>query len=255
MKDALGAVQTLLVVGGGSEIGLATARALVAGRTRTVVLAARDPDRIADAASALEREGATRVERVEFDADDIDGHERFVDRVFDRDEDIDLVLVAFGVLGDEAAMETDADAARSVIETNFVDAVCVMIPLVERLRAQGHGTLVVLSSVAAERPRASNFVYGASKAGLDAFAQGLGDALTGSGVEVMVVRPGFVHTKLTAGRDPAPFSTSPEAVADAIVDGLRRRAHTVWAPPRLRWVMTVVRHLPRPIFRRLVSGR
>ena len=116
---------------------------------------------------------------------------------------------------------------------------------------QAHGTLIVLSSVAAERPRRSNFVYGASKAGLDAFAQGLGDALAGTGVDVMVVRPGFVRTKMTAGLKPAPLSTTPDAVAGAIVDGLRRGAHTVWVPPALRSVMSIVRHLPRPLFRRL----
>jgi decaprenylphospho-beta-D-erythro-pentofuranosid-2-ulose 2-reductase len=251
VKDALGSVQSLLVLGGSSEIALATARALAAGRTRTVILAARRPDELAAAADALVQAGARNVERVEFDAGDLQEHEQFVDRVFDRDEDIDAVLVAFAVLGDQASMEKDARAARSLIETNFVGAVSVILPIVERLRAQGHGSLIVLSSVAAERPRRSNFVYGASKAGLDAFAQGLGDALAGTGVDVMVVRPGFVRTKLTAGLEPAPLSTTPDSVAEAIVDGLRRRAHTVWVPPALRWVMTIVRHLPRPLFRRL----
>jgi decaprenylphospho-beta-D-erythro-pentofuranosid-2-ulose 2-reductase len=251
VKDALGSVQSLLVLGGGSEIGLATARALVAGRTRTVILAARRPDELVAAAEGLERAGARAVERVEFHAGDHQGHEQFVGRVFDRDEDIDAVLVAFGVLGDQRSMESDARAARALIETNFLDAVSVIIPVVERLRAQGHGTLVVLSSVAAERPRRSNFIYGASKAGLDAFAQGLGDALGETGVDVMVVRPGFVRTKMTAGLEPAPLSTTPEAVAQAIVEGLRRGAHTVWVPPVLRSVMSIVRHLPRPLFRRL----
>jgi decaprenylphospho-beta-D-erythro-pentofuranosid-2-ulose 2-reductase len=251
VKDALGSVQSLLVLGGGSEIGLATARSLVRGRTRTVILAARRPAELSQAAAALLEAGARSVERVEFHATDLQGHEALVNGIFDRDEDIDVVLVAFGVLGDPDGDWADADAARSLIETNFAGAVSVILPIVARLRRQGHGTLVVLSSVAAERPRRSNFVYGASKAGLDAFAQGLGDALTGTGVDVMVVRPGFVRTKMTAGRTAAPFATTPEAVADAIADGLRRGAHTVWIPPVLRWVMSAVRHLPRPLFRRL----
>jgi decaprenylphospho-beta-D-erythro-pentofuranosid-2-ulose 2-reductase len=116
---------------------------------------------------------------------------------------------------------------------------------------QGHGTIVVLSSVAGERVRASNFVYGASKAGLDGFAQGLGDSLRGTGVEVLVVRPGFVHTRMTAGLDAAPLATTPEAVAKAVVEGLARGSHTVWVPAALRFVMIALRHLPRPIFRRL----
>ena len=122
------------------------------------------------------------------------------------------------------------------------------------LRRQGHGTLVVLSSVAGERARADNYVYGATKAGLDAFAQGLGDALVDSGARVMVVRPGFVHTRMTTGLEPAPFSTTPEAVADVVLDGLAKRRDVVWAPPVLRWLFAVLRHLPRGVWRK-VSAR
>jgi decaprenylphospho-beta-D-erythro-pentofuranosid-2-ulose 2-reductase len=110
---------------------------------------------------------------------------------------------------------------------------------------------VVLSSVAGERVRKSNFVYGGSKAGLDGLAQGLGDSLVGSGVDVIIVRPGFVHTKMTEGMSPPPFSTQPEAVATAIIGALRRRTPVVWVPKVLRPVMAVTRHLPRPLFRRL----
>jgi decaprenylphospho-beta-D-erythro-pentofuranosid-2-ulose 2-reductase len=119
------------------------------------------------------------------------------------------------------------------------------------MSAQGHGTIVLLSSVAGERARQSNYMYGSSKAGVDAFAQGLGDSLAGTGVQVMVVRPGFVKTKMTAGRDPVPFSTTADAVAGEVVKGLARGSHTVWAPPVLRLVMSVLRHVPRPLFRRL----
>ena len=121
----------------------------------------------------------------------------------------------------------------------------------DRMRDQGHGTIAVLSSVAGERVRKSNFPYGASKAGLDGFCQGLGDFLHGTGVDVLVVRPGFVHTKMTAGMKPAPFATTPDKVAGAVVAGLRRGAHTVWAPPALRFMMMGLRHLPRPLFRRI----
>lgn len=251
MKDALGAVQSVLVLGGTSEIGLATARALVARRARTVVLAARDPGRAEDAARGLREAGATTVETVPFDADDLDSHERFVGEVFARYGDLDLVLLAFGVLGDAERAATDSREAAAVVRTNMLGAVSVAVPLIGRLRAQGHGTLVVLSSVAGERVRKSNFVYGASKAGLDGFAQGLADSLHGTGVDVLVVRPGFVHTKMTAGREPAPLATTPEVVADAIVDGLARGAHTVWVPPLLRLVMVALRLLPRAVFRRL----
>jgi decaprenylphospho-beta-D-erythro-pentofuranosid-2-ulose 2-reductase len=251
MRDALGGVQTLLVLGGGSEIGLASASALARERTRRIILAARDPQRLRGAADELRAAGAAEVELVEFDATAYASHEGFVERVFEGDGDIDAVLLAFGVLGDQARLERDPAAARRLLETNLVGAVSVTLPIAERLRRQGHGTLVVLSSVAGERPRRANFVYGASKAGLDAFAQGLADSLAGSGVDVVVVRPGFVHTKMTAGLEAAPFATTPDAVAAAIVDSLRSSPHTVWVPARLRLVMAVLRHLPRPLFRRL----
>ena len=252
MRDALGNVESVFVLGGGSEIGLATVRALVERRARTVVLAARRPDELAGAAGELRAAGATTVECVRFDADeDAAAHERLVGEVFDRHGDIDLVLVAAGVLGDQDHAVRDGAAARSIVHTNFLGLVSAIVPCAERMRAQGHGTLCVVSTVAGERPRRSNFVYGSSKAGLDAFAQGLGDALAGTGVRVLVVRPGFVHTRMTAGLEAAPLATTAEKVAEAIVDGIARGKHTVWAPPQLRYVMSVLRHLPRPVFRRL----
>jgi len=244
MKDALGAVQSVLVLGGTSDIGVATARALVRGRARTVVLAARDPSACAPAVSDLEADGADRVETARFDATDFSSHAPFIDQIFERVGDIDLALVAFGVLGEE-------DDPVGVLQVNTVGAASVMTELARRMREQGHGTIVVLSSVAGERVRKSNFMYGASKAGADGFAQGLGDSLAGSGVSVMVVRPGFVKTKMTEGLDPVPFSTTPEAVAEAIVRGLARGSDTVWVPGLLRGVMAALRHVPRPIFRKL----
>lgn len=251
MEDALGEVQSVLVLGGTSEIAVATVRALAARRARRVILAVRDAEAAGGAAREAREAGATTVETVRFDGDDTDSHEAFVDEVFDRDGDIDLVVLAFGVLGDADESASSGPAAAAVARTNFLGAVSVAIPVARRLRGQGHGTLVVLSSVAGERVRRSNFVYGASKAGLDGFAQGLGDSLAGSGVRVMVVRPGFVRTKMTEGLEAAPMATTPDAVATAILRGLARGSHTIWVPPGLRVVMAVLRHLPRSVFRRL----
>jgi decaprenylphospho-beta-D-erythro-pentofuranosid-2-ulose 2-reductase len=116
---------------------------------------------------------------------------------------------------------------------------------------RGRGTLVVLSTVGVERPRASNAIYGAAKTGLDALAQGLADATVSSGVRVLVVRPGFVHTRMTAGLPAAPFATAPDAVAEATVRAVEGTAPTIWVPGRLRLVFAVLRHLPRAIYRRL----
>ena len=251
MRDAVGEVQSVLVLGGTSDIALATARKLVEGRARKVILAARDPAGAESAADELRRLGADTVETVRFDALDFDSHDAFVGDMFGRFGDIDLALVGWGVLGDQESIANDRAAAVEQVQANYTGVVSVSVPLVERMRTQGHGTIVYLSSVAGERARKSNYVYGSSKAAMDAFAQGLGDAVAGTGLRVLVVRPGFVHTKMTEGLSAAPLSTDADAVAEAIVGGLRRGAHTVWAPAPLRVLMSVLRHLPRPIFRRL----
>lgn len=254
MRDALGGVQSVLVLGGASELALATTRRLIGNRCRTVVLAVRDPERVRSEAAELQALGADQVEVVAFDAADAASHVSFIDDVFDRFGDIDLVLSAFGVLGDQADFEAHPETAAIAIQTNFAGAVSSGLAVANRFRAQGHGTLVVISSVAGERPRRTNFVYGSSKAGLDAFAQGLGDSLVGSGAQVLVVRPGFVTGRMTAGRPAQPFATTPEAVAEAIERALERRSEIIWVPGLLRWVFAVMRHLPRPVWR-IVSAR
>ncbi|MDT9688749.1 decaprenylphospho-beta-D-erythro-pentofuranosid-2-ulose 2-reductase [Streptomyces sp. P9(2023)] len=249
MKDAFGAPQSLLLLGGTSEIGLATARRLIARRTRTVWLAGRPSPALTAAADSLRALGA-EVRTVPFDALDTESHAERLGKIF-TEGDIDLVLLAFGILGDQAHDEADPLAAVRVAQTNYTGAVSAGLICAGALQAQGHGSLVVLSSVAGERARRANFIYGSSKAGLDAFAQGLGDALQGTGVHVMVVRPGFVRSRMTAGLEEAPLATTPEAVALAIELGLRRRSETVWVPGALRVVMSALRHVPRPVFRRL----
>ncbi|MCW5251604.1 MULTISPECIES: decaprenylphospho-beta-D-erythro-pentofuranosid-2-ulose 2-reductase [unclassified Streptomyces] len=249
MKDAFGFPQSVLVLGGTSEIALATVRRLVARRTRTVWLAGRPSPALDEAAGGLRALGA-EVRVVGFDALDPGSHEEGLGKVF-AEGDIDLVLMAFGVLGDQAHDEREPLKAVRVAQTNYTGAVSAGLVTARALQEQGHGSLVVLSSVAGERARRANFIYGSSKAGLDAFAQGLGDALYGTGVHVMVVRPGFVRSRMTAGLEEAPFATTPEAVAAAVELGLRRRSETVWVPGALRVVMSAVRHLPRAAFRRL----
>ncbi len=244
-------MQSVLVLGGGSDIALALVRLLMDERVHTVVLGVRDPNALRQTAHSLRAGRDVSVDIVAFDALKCEDHQNVVDGIFGHHGDFDLVVLAFGILGDQAVSERDGAEARTVIETNFTGAVSVMVPLAQRLRAQGHGTLVVLSSVAAERARKTNFVYGASKAGLDAFAQGLGDSLAGSGVNVMVVRPGFVHTKMTANMKAPPFATTPDVVAQAVVAGLRRNAHRIWVPGVLRGVMAVLRHVPRGVLRRI----
>jgi decaprenylphospho-beta-D-erythro-pentofuranosid-2-ulose 2-reductase len=255
MRDALGAVQSVLILGGTSEIALATARTLAADRCRTVVLAGRDIERLAPAADELRAAGVTAVDVVAFDADEPAGHQAIIDGVWAAHPDLDVVLLAFGVLGDQDVFDADPAAGAAAAVTNYAGAVSAGLAAAARLRDQGHGTLVVMTSVAGERVRADNVVYGSTKAGLDAFAQGLGDRLAGSGASVMVVRPGFVRTKMTAHLPDGPMPTTPDAVAADIVAGLRKGAHTVWSPAKLRPVFAVLRHLPRPLWRKVAAQR
>ncbi len=222
MKDSLGSVQSLLVLGGSSDIAVATARRLAQDRTKRIILAARPSERLNAAVTLLRSHGAD-VRAVDFDALDFSSHEKVLAPLFEEG-DIDVVLLAFGVLGDQPKDERDPLAAAQVVQTNYVGAVTSSLVCAEALKKQGHGSLVVLSSVAAERARKANFIYGSSKAGLDAFAQGLGDSL------------------VTA-----------EAVADGIVEGLRSNAETIWVPAQVRYAMSALRHLPRPIFRKVAE--
>jgi decaprenylphospho-beta-D-erythro-pentofuranosid-2-ulose 2-reductase len=251
MIDAVGRPQSVLVLGGSSQIAQAIVARLVPARCRTVILAGREGTRLSEAADAARSAGADVVETVAFDASDISGHQAFADGVFDRFGDMDLVLVAAGVLGDQTVDEQDPVAAAAVITTNFTGLASAMLAVAGRLRHQGHGRLVVLSSVAGERARRANFIYGSSKSGLDAFSQGLADSLVGTGVQLTIVRPGFVVGRMTEGLTPAPFSTTPDAVADAVVAGIRSGASLIYVPPVLRWVFGVMRHLPRAVWRRM----
>ncbi len=249
MKDALGAVQTVAVVGGSSEIGVAIASRLVGARRASVALAGRHEDALAASAETIRRAGAGRVELIHFDASATAGHETFVEELAGTMGDLDVVIVTFGLLGDQAVDEQGGEGAVAVATTNYVGAVSVCLPLARLLRAQGHGTLVILSSVAGERVRRANFIYGSSKAGLDGFAQGLSDSMAGCGASVMIVRPGFVHTKMTAGSRPAPFSSTPQEVGGAVAAAIASGKDIVYVPGYLRLLMRLVRHLPRRLFR------
>ncbi|WP_216207978.1 SDR family NAD(P)-dependent oxidoreductase [Amycolatopsis aidingensis] len=242
---------TVVILGGRSEIGIAVGLRLVRGGARTVVLAARRSEDLDEQEAALRAAGATTVERVEFDADEVARHREVLDGIAARHGPLEVVVTAFGILGDQQRAERDTAHALSIVHTDYVAHVAVLTELANLLRAQGHGSLVVFSSVAGVRVRRANYVYGSAKAGLDGFACGLADALAGSGVRLLLVRPGFVLGRMTEGMSPAPFSSTPDQVADATVRALRRGRGEVWVPAVLRPVFALMRLLPRPIWRRL----
>lgn len=250
MNDATGMPQTAVVVGGTSEIARAVVRGLVPRRLTRVVLAGRDTESLNSAAKELVALGADAMVAT-LDVTDVEGHTAFAEEAADRLGEIDLVLVAAGVLGDQETDAADPVAAHRVLETNCSGPAGVLTAFANVLRRQGQGRIVVLSSVAGVRVRPANYVYGASKAGLDGFALGMAGALAGSGVSVMVVRPGWVATRMTAGRAPAPFATTADAVAADVIRGLERGSEVVWSPPVLRAVFAGMRVLPEALWRRL----
>ncbi len=241
----------VILLGGTSEIGLAIVGELQRRAPREVALVGRDAGALARAVGELEAAGCERVIALEFDALDTRSHGEVLGQALERLDGADIVVLAVGVLGERGGLPADISSAVELLEVNVVGAGSLLLHAASALRERGGGALVVLSSVAAERPRRANVVYGASKSGLDALAQGLGDAVREDGVRVLVVRPGFVHTRMTRGLDPAPLASTPSAVATVAVDGLESGAHTVWAPPALRWLMLTVRMLPRPLLRRM----
>ena len=253
MKDAFGRPQSALVLGGTSDIAQAILAALVPGGCRDVVLAGRDPDRLAVAAESVRSAGADQVATVTVDAADLMGAGAAADSCLGAfsGRDIDLVIVAVGVLGDQSADEHSAAAVIDRIGVNFTWPAAVLAAVTDRLVEQGHGRIVVLSSVAGVRVRRANYVYGSGKAGLDAYAVGLAEAMRGTGVTVQVVRPGFVHSKMTEGRPAAPFSVAPKDVADAVVSGLGSTRTVIWVPSVLRVVFALFVNLPQAVGRRL----
>ena len=253
MNNAFGEPQHIVLLGGNSEIGLAIVRLLITPATKAVTLGCRSIERGEEAAASL-RSGTVTVDVAAFDAMQPSTHADFINSAADNHGDLDVVIIAFGVLGEQSEFDADPAAAAAAVTANYVGAVSSGLAVAAHMRTQGHGELIVLSSVAGERVRAANFVYGSSKAGLDAFAQGLGDVLAPAGAHVLVVRPGFVHSAMTEGMKAAPFSTTPEAVATQTVKALRAGKHTVWVPGILRYVFATFRHLPRGVWRRLPLG-
>jgi decaprenylphospho-beta-D-erythro-pentofuranosid-2-ulose 2-reductase len=257
MINAVGVPKSVLVLGGSSEIGLAiTAEYLKKGPMR-VVLATMPGDPAGEAAvETMKAAGASSVERIDFDALTPDTHPAVIDQAF-AGGDIDVAIVAFGVQGVDEEVWQDQRKAVFTANINYTAAVSVGVLLGQKMREQGHGQIIAMSSVAGERVRRSNFVYGSTKAGLDGFYLGLGEALREFGVRVLVIRPGQVRTTTTVehwkatGTKEAPFTVDKEYVAELAVTASAKGKELVWAPGAFRYVMMVLRHIPRPIFRRL----
>jgi NAD(P)-dependent dehydrogenase (short-subunit alcohol dehydrogenase family) len=261
----------VVIFGGRSEIGLELATRLAPGAT--VLLAARRADNLEDEAAAVRAAGATDVHVREFDADDLASHAPLVDAIVAEHGPIHTAVLAFGILGDQSRAEKDPAYAAAIVHTDFVAQVSLLTVLANVMRSGGsrsigdeplarrasigdeplarRASIVVFSSVAGARVRRANYVYGSAKAGLDGFSSGLADALHGTGVHLLVVRPGFVIGRMTEGMTPAPLSSTPDQVAAATVRALAQRRRAVWVPWALRPMFVGLRMLPQFVWRRM----
>lgn len=239
----------VVIFGGRSEIGIELAALLAPGAT--VVLAARGHERLSEQVAAVEKAGAVKVDVREFDADNLTSHAPLVAALVADHGAIGTAVLAFGVLGDQARAEKDPAHTAAVLHTDFVAQANLLTVLADTMRTAGSGAIVVFSSVAGVRVRRANYVYGSAKAGLDGFCSGLSDALHGSGVRLLLVRPGFVKGRMTEGMKPAPMSSTPPQVAAATANALAKGRRTVWIPWALRPFFVGMRLLPQWVWRRM----
>ena len=249
----------VLILGGTSEIGGEVAARLA--NHNVVTLAARRMEALDPVAKRLVDSGATAVHRVHFNADDIGSHGDVLDAAW-ANGPVDTAVIAFGILGDQGEGERSGQAAASVIHTDFTAHAAIATDLVSRIEADAAsgelpvrdgvaGRILAFSSIAGARVRRPNYVYGAAKAGLDGFLQGLQDRLHGGPVQVTIARPGFVVGRMTVGMKPAPLSSTPDQVAQAAVTALDGRKADVWIPAKLGVLARVARFVPRPLWRRV----
>lgn len=253
MEDATGMPQSCVVLGGGSDLARALLRQLAARRLTRVLLAGPNSSSLEPVADELRTLGVASVETEVFDVRDVGDHEALAAKAAARLSGIDLVVVASGVLGHADIDRLSPSEVGELLAVDFTGPAAAITAFARLLREQGRGVIVVFSSVAGLRVRRENFVYGAAKAGLDGFCQGLSDALAGTGVRIVIVRPGFVATKMTSGRRPAPLATTKEDVADAIIGALSERKEVVVVPAILRPLFAVLVHLPQRLWR-MVPG-
>ncbi|HUY16452.1 MAG TPA: SDR family NAD(P)-dependent oxidoreductase [Acidimicrobiales bacterium] len=254
MENAFGQPQNVVIFGGSSDIARAITKKLCAARAHTVILAGRNQGLLDAAALEAQEYGATKTNTVLFDANDPSNAERTVSEAFAKVGDqIDLVIIAVGLLGNQTSDQESAAASAEMITVNVTWPVAALAEIRNRLIAQGSGRILVMSSVAAIRVRESTYLYSGAKAGLDRICSGLAQSLEGTGVKLQLLRPAVVRTKMTVGADEPPFTTGANEVAENVMRGLASNDDVIWSPPLLRYVFFVLRHLPAPLWRKVTN--
>lgn len=240
----------VLIVGATSGIAQHVARSY-AEEGSNLYLLARNPERLETLARDLKVRGAARIATEGAELTDCDLHEGILSRAWKAFGSFDVVLVAYGSLPDQGLCERDFSKTAEATQVNFLSVVSWLTLLANRLEKEGRGTIAVISSVAGDRGRKSNYVYGASKGALSIFLQGLRNRLYRSGVHVLTIKPGFVDTPMTAHLKKNFLFASPEKVGRKIHRAIQKRKNVLYTPSFWRWVMAVIRHLPEAIFKRL----
>lgn len=244
-------MKRVLILGATSAIAVAAARRWAA-RGERLFLVARDPKKLSATANDLEVLGALAVAYEAADLADSDTHQGLIESALVAlGGEIDIVLIAYGTLSDQAACEGDAATTLRELNTNFLSVASLLTELANVLEHQGHGTLAVISSVAGDRGRPSNYVYGSAKGGLSLFLQGLRGRLFRSGVTVLTIKPGFVDTPMTADVKKNPLFASPEQVGSDIVGAIDRGRDVLYTPSFWRLIMTIICFIPEALFKRL----
>ena len=243
-------MKKVIILGATSAIAQSTVQ-LLSARGASLYLVGRNPERLEAAANEARSKGAARVHTEVLDLDDLAQHEALVDRAATALGGLDGALLAHGILGNQEAAQRSYAEAEKVLRTNFLSAVSLLTPLANRFEAQQAGTLVVISSVAGDRGRQSNYVYGASKGALSVFLQGLRNRLARSGVAVVTVKPGMVDTPMTAGMKKGPLFSTPEKVARGIIRAADARKDEVYLPGFWGPIMFAIRGIPERVFKRM----
>lgn len=247
--------RSILILGGGSDIGQAYLREVAQYEDIKIVLAGRPGGSRDKAAETLRNQLKNcSVEVADFDGADSDNHGEIIQGISDKFGGFDTVMVAFGLLGEPFNIDEDPQQVARLLHINATGACSATMASLNILRGVPEAKLIVISSIAAVRPRIGNLVYGSAKAALDAFARELARPAAKVGVHILVVRPGFVHTSMTEGLDPAPFATTAPAVAQDIYKALLDKKSIIHSPPILNAVGKVFTNLPSPIWR-AISGR
>ena len=243
-------MKKILILGATSTIAESTAR-LWAAQGHRLYLLGRNAERLATITADLKIRGAESVRHAVLDVNDFAQHAAALDVATVALGGLDVVLIAHGTLGDQKVCEQDFSAALHELNTNAISVISLLTHLANRFEAQKQGVIAVISSVAGDRGRQSNYVYGAAKGAVSIFLQGLRNRLHKSGVQVLTIKPGFVDTPMTASFKKGPLWSSPEAIARSIHAGIEKRRDVMYAPWFWAGIMIVIRLIPERIFKTL----